>query len=119
MPVTDFGKILRKIRIDRDEVLQDMATKLNVTASYLFAIEKGKRNVPLEWLNTLPATYALSDQLACELRQVAVTQMPFIKLKLTNTTMKGKELVFTLAQQIDKLDDVTLEKLNAVLVSKK
>ena len=36
--LTKFGKELRKIRIEHDEILKDMADKLNVTAAYLSAV---------------------------------------------------------------------------------
>ena len=44
--VNEFGKLLRKIRIDNGEILKDMADKLEMTSSYLSAIECGKRNIP-------------------------------------------------------------------------
>ena len=43
---TEFGKMLRKLRIDCDENIRDMAFNLDITASYLSAIECGKRNIP-------------------------------------------------------------------------
>ncbi len=46
MKVTEFGKFSRKLRIENDELLRDMANKLGVTASYLSAVEIGKRNIP-------------------------------------------------------------------------
>lgn len=44
--LTRFGKQLRKLRIDREERLKDMADRLNVTTAYLSAVENGKRTVP-------------------------------------------------------------------------
>ena len=37
--LTNFGKALRKLRIDNNELLKDMALKLEVTVSYLSAVE--------------------------------------------------------------------------------
>ena len=37
---TELGKMLRKLRIDREETLGDMAERLGCTSSYLSAIEK-------------------------------------------------------------------------------
>ena len=51
--LTDFGKELRKIRIDNNEFLKDMANKLGVTVSYLSAVENGKRDIPDEWLDKI------------------------------------------------------------------
>ena len=43
---TVFGKELRKLRIDYDETIYQMAKKLDMSISYLSAIESGSRNVP-------------------------------------------------------------------------
>lgn len=51
--LTEFGKILRKIRIDQGEIIKDMEEKLNVTASYLSVVETGKRNIPENWIEEI------------------------------------------------------------------
>ena len=47
--ITPFGKSLRNIRMDRGMLLKDMAQDLDVTSSYLSAVEVGKRNVSENW----------------------------------------------------------------------
>ena len=59
--VTNLGKKLRKIRIDNDEISSDMARKLEISVSYLSAIENGKRNVPKDFSEKLFKIYQLSD----------------------------------------------------------
>ena len=44
--LTALGRFLRKIRIDRNELLKDMADKLEVSASFLSAVENGKKSMP-------------------------------------------------------------------------
>ena len=46
--LTEFGKLLRIIRINSGDTSKDMAKKLNLSPSYLSAIESGKRNIPLD-----------------------------------------------------------------------
>ena len=115
MAVTSLGKILRKIRIDHNEVLQDMAEKLGVTASFLSAVENGKRNVPASWLDQLPSVYSLSEQSADALRQAARTQMKFVKLELDKANEKRDEVVFAFARKIEELDDTVLDELKKIL----
>ena len=43
--LTEFGKALRRIRLDNDELLKDMADKLKVSSAYLSAVENGKKNL--------------------------------------------------------------------------
>lgn len=40
--LTEFGKVLRSIRISRHELLKDMADKLKITSAQLSSIETGK-----------------------------------------------------------------------------
>jgi len=118
MTVTNFGKILRKIRIDHNEVLLDMANKLEVTASFLSAIENGKRNIPPAWLDLLPSIYSLPKKSADELRQAAMAQVTSVKLNLNKTNAKSKDFIFAFARQMEELDDTTLERLKAILARK-
>jgi transcriptional regulator with XRE-family HTH domain len=61
MKKTPYGIFLKKLRIDRNEILEDMSKKMNITKSYLSAIECGKRNIP-DYLNELILElYQLSD----------------------------------------------------------
>ena len=49
--LTKLGRFLRKIRIDRGELMIDMAEKLGVTPAFLSAVENGKRKPPKEWVS--------------------------------------------------------------------
>ena len=64
MKVTEFGKFSRKLRIENDELLRDMANKLGVTASYLSAVEIGKRNIPKKWEHIIVNAYQLDNSKA-------------------------------------------------------
>lgn len=60
--MTQIAKFLRKLRIDCDESLGDMADKLGLSAAYLSAIENGKRNAPEDMSDRLFAAYVLSEE---------------------------------------------------------
>lgn len=60
MKLTEFGKFLRKLRIDNGELLKDMAIKLNVTPSFLSLIETGKRSIPKKLEEEIKETYSLN-----------------------------------------------------------
>ena len=44
--VNNFGKFCRKLRIDNDELLYDMAKKLGVSSAFLSKVENGKKKPP-------------------------------------------------------------------------
>lgn len=103
--LTSFGKFLRKLRIDRGELLKDMADNLGVTSSYLSAVENGKRNVPQKWVKQLIEKYDLNegDQ---EVLKSAVEESKF-KNKVDVSSLKNsdKNLMMALARSIDSMDE--------------
>ena len=47
--LSDFAIFCRKLRIDNNQILKEMADLLDVSSSYLSAVENGKRNIPNDW----------------------------------------------------------------------
>lgn len=60
MKLTEFGKFLRKLRIDNGELLKDMAIKLNTTPAFLSMVETGKISIPKKWEEEIEKIYSLS-----------------------------------------------------------
>lgn len=58
---TEFGKFMRKIRIDKDMILKDVAEKLGVSSAFLSAVEMGKKSIPVKWIDELPSILELND----------------------------------------------------------
>lgn len=103
--LTELGKVLRKIRIDRDEILKDMAAKLQVTVAYLSAVENGKREVPEEWIPEIIDKYALSEEEAKNLEDAAFYSQKSIKIKLDEESDRNRDLVLAFARRFRDLDD--------------
>lgn len=62
---TEFGKILRIIRLDNDnETIVEMANKLGISSSYLSCIERGKTNISTKLYDKIVEEYPLSDEMA-------------------------------------------------------
>lgn len=59
--LTDFGKALRIIRINRSINAREMASQLDISPSYLSAIENGTRSVPENLLSLILTKYKLTD----------------------------------------------------------
>lgn len=58
MAITEFGKAVRKARIDADNVtLATMAKELQTTPSFLSALEMGRKKVPTEWVKKIEAFF--------------------------------------------------------------
>ena len=59
--MTEIAKFLRKLRIDNEQSLGDMADKLGLSAAYLSAIENDKRTAPEDMKDKLFEKYSLSE----------------------------------------------------------
>lgn len=62
MNITEFGKFIRKFRLDHDERLFDMAQKLEVSSAFLSSVETGKKSIPQKMLNKIKTVYNMSDE---------------------------------------------------------
>lgn len=61
--MTDFGKAIRILRIENNRKLKQDAEDLGVTASYISAIEHGKKQVSDSYLEYCIKTYGDKDRL--------------------------------------------------------
>ena len=59
--MTEIAKFLRKLRIDNEQSLGDMAEQLGLSAAYLSAIENNKRIAPEDMKDKLFEAYSLSE----------------------------------------------------------
>lgn len=113
--LTDFGRFLRKIRIDCGEILKDMAEKLNVSAAYLSAVEMGKRNIPEQWINKISDLYNLSEEEKKDLSISADNSAKSITLRLDDISNSQKETAILFAREFENIDDETLDKIKKLL----
>ncbi len=116
--ITDFGRELRKIRIDAGEVLKDMAEKLGYTSSYLSAIEVGKRAVPETFLSKLKECYGLSESIMETLKNAVDNDIPKIEMNLKGTKMAHRRTAMAFARTFKSLDEETMENILRLLNSK-
>lgn len=87
--ITEFGKAFRKLRIDRGEILKTMAENLNMTSSYLSAIECGKRNIPSDLISKLASIYDLTEEEQEILSEAHDKSLSSIEIELsTNNAFK-------------------------------
>ncbi|MFR1590235.1 MAG: helix-turn-helix domain-containing protein [Ruminococcus sp.] len=103
--LTNFGKALRKMRIDHSEFLKDMAAKLNVTVAYLSAVENGKREVPDGWVEQLIDQYCLNEEEGKELQEYAYEGKDSLKISLVGIEQEEKDLALAFARSFKDLSE--------------
>ena len=116
--LTEFGQFLRKLRIDCNEFLKNMAEKLGVSSSFLSAVETGNRNIPDGWVDKISQLYGL-DMIQKELLQdAAFNSARSVTMNLTKMVPKRRETVSLFARTFDDVDDTTVEEIRRLLNKK-
>jgi len=110
--LTEFGRECRKLRIDNNELLADMANKLNVSASFLSAIENGKKNIPNSFLEDLIRVYDLDSALERKMREAADRSISQIKIEMKAMEQSDRDLVMAFAR---KFENLAIEDKNKIL----
>lgn len=109
--ITEFGKYLRKLRIDSNEILQDMARRLGVSASFLSAVEVGKKNVPEGWIRKISDEYGLSPDKEVELCGLAEDAVKSVKINLFGSGDAQRTAALTFARNFDDLPPETASQI--------
>ena len=109
--ITNFGKTLRKIRLIREETLYDMAKKLEITSSYLSAIECGKRNIPEDFIDKLQKIYDFTEEELVELKTTKEDAIKEVSINIENIGLKRRTLALEFARSFGDIADEDAEKL--------
>lgn len=116
--LTEFGKALRKIRIDRQQLLRDMADKLGVSSAYLSAVETGKRRIPQDWVSKIASIYSLSCEEQADLQSAADNSVFDVTISLVNASEQKRNAVLSFARALDGLNDEDLKRIMASMKGK-
>lgn len=109
--ITMFGRMLRKVRIDHGEVLKDMADRLNVSPSFISAVEAGKKKVPNGWVDEISDKYDLTVTEREQLSEAANASVPTVKINLFGSNERQREAALVFARDFDSLSDETASQI--------
>ena len=112
---TSLGEFLRKLRLTNNEILKDMATRLDVSSAFLSAVENGKKKIPSSWESRLRELYSLSSEQMEELRTAIMESSDVVEINIQNTSAHNKELAISFARQFDTMDEQTSKAILAFL----
>ena len=113
--LTAFGIALRKLRLDCGEILKTMADKLEISSSYLSAIEVGKRNIPDDFIVRVSKLYALKPEKVQALEDAKLKSQPEIAFGLGDASFHKRETALLFARRFDELDEETVEKIRLLI----
>lgn len=116
--ISEYGEFLKHLRIDKREMLKNMADKLSIKSSYLSAIESGNRDIPPNLTELICSKYDLSDEECKKLHEAELNEdrkLVQIDMEKINANRLAKEVVLNFAGKAASLSDEQLEEINAIL----
>lgn len=113
--LTSLGRFLRKLRIDQGEILKDMAEKLDVTVSFLSAVENGKKRMPSNWNGRICQIYSLTEQQREEFTTAIAETEDAIEMNLVDANLGRRELAVSFARKFNSIDDAQVEAIRKIL----
>jgi len=92
-----------------------MANKLNISQSFLSAIESGKRNLSDKLVQKIVEVYGLDEMAERELIHLRDLTSHKINVTLENLEKEQKETVVQFLSNVKDLDEKSLEKINLII----
>ena len=111
--LTEFGKELRKLRIDNNEKLMDMAERLGKSSAFISSVEVGKKSPPSKLEDAIIALYGLVDTAAERLRVAADRSRELFTLQ--PQSLVARDTAGLLARKINTLSDDQLERIRSII----
>ena len=116
--ISEYGELLKHLRINKHEMLKNMAGKLGLNSSYLSAIESGNRDIPPDLTDKICTEYGLDEGQRKELKEAELNtgrKLVQIEMKKINENRLAKEVVLNFAGKAESLTDEQLSEINAIL----
>ncbi|WP_422023714.1 helix-turn-helix domain-containing protein [Pyruvatibacter mobilis] len=110
--LTALAKELRKLRIDEGENMRDMGRRLGMSASFLSAIETGRKPTPVGTAQKVLEAYALDEVTAARLRNAERKAVKAYTLR--PRTELETETAAVLARRLHKLSDEELRRISEI-----
>jgi HTH-type transcriptional regulator, competence development regulator len=114
--LTDFGKELKKLRVDHQERLIDMASRVGKSAAYISALEVGRKPPTGDIVSTITRVYQLCGAAADRLRMAADRAKEVFKLEATDPV--ARDTAALLARRFSSLSPDQLQKIQKIVNKK-
>lgn len=110
--LTEFGKALRMMRIEHgNKTLGDLGSLLGVSATFISAIETGKKSVPPTFLNDLKRVLGLGEAEVRQLESSASKQAKEISMGLHQRSDRARELAVAFARRFETMSEDEVKKV--------
>lgn len=114
--LTPFGKEIRKIRIDHDMRLSEMATKIDVSPTFLTAVENGRKEVPKNFPQRISLALGGGKVMLAALQHAAELSRSVHKVKTgQGSNDRDREVAALFARQFADMPDTKKDKIMNIL----
>ena len=117
--VTPWGKELRIIRLNFNEILKDMAIKIGITPSYLSSIENGKRTPTPTLVNKIIKIYGLDEEQSLIIREALYKTINEVTISSRNLNKEHQDLGLVFARKFNDLDSEQISEILSIINKKK
>jgi transcriptional regulator with XRE-family HTH domain len=107
--LTPFGIALRKLRIDHEMRLFDLAEKLGKSTAMLSAIETGRKPIPDGFVVATSRAMGLTTEEARSLR--SAKEKTLKEVRVDHLASEQREMIAAFARSIDDIPEAVLEQL--------
>lgn len=114
--LTELGKFLRVLRMNRGELLKDMADKLVIAPSYLSSIENGKRTPTKALIQKIEREYFLTSEEMNNLLSAYEQTIKEVTINLQFLKEDRVDLSVVFARRLNELSDEEITAINKILV---
>lgn len=115
--LTEIGKYLRKIRIDKGLLLKDMALGLEVSPAYLSTVETGKKTFSADFVEKI-ARYLgleLGSYEYQELEEAVMLTRGQVEIPMHGLTNKHQEVAMAFSRQFEEMQVTDLDRILELL----
>ncbi len=110
--LTPLGRVIRKLRLDYNKRLKDMADDFSVPSSYLSAIENGRKQASDAFVSKVHGYFKDSGMSLQEWRDLAIGSKNMVKVDLSGATELEREVVMAFQRGFR---DISAERQKQIL----
>ncbi len=111
--INELGKLLRTLRVRREERLIDMAEKIGVSIAFLSAIETGRKEPPIGIVDKIAAAYDMDRKQRTQLELALFNSRTSFKIEPQGSL--AQDTVALLARRLNHLGPEEHKKIQAIL----
>lgn len=115
MKYTNVGIYLKKMRIDNNETLSDMATKLSISPAFLSSVETGKRNMPKTMIKKICDVYCFDNERKNDFFESIATSNNKVDFTFEEGSTKKNTIALSFAAMLSDLTDEQLDSIAKIL----